>query len=106
MRPRYWSSFWIGYLSGLVCLSEAWAARDCGQYTDGKALDCDQYTGSILAQYGEPIGPPIDPEKEMQAWLRLTEAERAAVVETYSVGRRPLITYITSKERRAVLAAD
>lgn len=106
MRPRVYSAFWLAWVSGACVLSSAWAARDCGQYTDGKALDCDQYTGSILAQYGEPIGPPIDPEKEMQAWLRLTEAERAAVVETYSVGRRPLITYITSKERQAALAAD
>lgn len=83
MRPRYWSSFWIGYLSGLVCLSEAWAGRD--------------------PQWGAADHPAEG--LTMQAWLRLKETERQAVVEVYAQSRPPT-RYATTKERRAALAAD
>jgi hypothetical protein len=85
MRPRVYSVFWLEWVSGACVLSPAWEGRDLP-----------------LCHTAEH---PAD-AMPMQAWLRLTEAERAAVVETYSVGRRPLITYITSKERQAALAAD
>lgn len=81
MRPRYWSSFWIGYLAGLVCLSPAWEGRDPQPRTQ-----THQAEGLSMAE-----------------WLRLEDSHRAAIVTEYA-GSTPRI----SKEKRqsAAIGAD
>jgi hypothetical protein len=61
MRPRFYSPFW---LAGGILTSPEWAARDVAE----------------MSHPAETI--------EMGAWLRLSEHERAVVVEAYAL-RRP-----------------
>lgn len=83
MRPRYWSSFWIGYLSGLVCLSQAWEGRD--------------------PQWGSAEHPAEG--LSMAEWLRLKESERLQAVEEYAQSRPPLRFASTEERKRQMRAA-
>jgi hypothetical protein len=73
---RTYSTFWIGYCLGLLCLSAAWRDRD--------ELPAEPHSGDDLS---------------MAEWLRLPETTRAAMVQQYTT-RRPTVRYIDTEERR------
>jgi len=77
MRPRVYSWFWWVYSAGLIRLSPAFAERD-----------------TAWQQHDATVEPPT--EKEMHAWLRLSDDEQAAVVLAYS-GRRPQVGRLSLK---------
>ena len=72
MRPRTYSSFWLGYCLGLLSLSPLWAERE----------------------QPEHVATPAD-DLDMHAWLRLSEGERASIVQQYA-NRRPKATRIAA----------
>lgn len=67
MRPGFYSQFW---LSGGVLTSPIWAERDAAELPAHPAESLD-----------------------MASWLRLSEPERAAIVEGYA-RRRPRERYV------------
>jgi hypothetical protein len=87
---RYCSLFWVRYAAGVVELSPIWADRDLDMGPPAGVNDDPAHPSEVL---------------DMGAWLRMKEAERAAIVGDYAPGRRLALRFKNGTERRQQEAA-